>query len=239
MRTFVITDIHGASNSFKDVLKQANFDYEKDRLINLGDTFDRGYDPVACVREMMKMKNLVYILGNHDAWTLKYLKGEFDVTTGPYYAYEEHRAWWTQGGAETFECLTRYGGKDIEEEMGHFLCNSERYYIDGDRLFTHAGILPGTKVEHNSDFMLQWDRELVETLLFPVGDLPERIIPEYSEVFIGHTPTVLLAKHKCEVPLKLSNVWLCDTGALYKGKLSIMNVDTKEVFQAVEPNIES
>ena len=42
MRTLVIGDIHGRYNALKQVFNSSKFDYERDRLILLGDIVDGG-----------------------------------------------------------------------------------------------------------------------------------------------------------------------------------------------------
>ena len=67
----------------------------------------------------------------------------------------------------------------------------------------------------------------------------------YQEVYIGHTPTVnfIIKNHYPErnsqrmnggitVPMLRNNVWNMDTGSGWNGKLSLMNIDTKELFQS-------
>jgi serine/threonine protein phosphatase 1 len=51
----------------------------------------------------------------------------------------------------------------------------------------------------------------------------------YHEIYIGHTPTI---NYKVDVPMNGCNVWNIDTGAAFTGKLSIMNIDTKQFFQS-------
>ena len=56
-------------------------------------------------------------------------------------------------------------------------------------------------------------------------------IPHFNEIFVGHTPTQLINKES--IPTKFSNLWMLDTGIFYiSGKLSIMNIDTKEFWQS-------
>jgi serine/threonine protein phosphatase 1 len=57
---------------------------------------------------------------------------------------------------------------------------------------------------------------------------PSRL-KHYKEIYIGHTPTI---NFKVDVPMNAVNVWNIDTGAAFTGKLSVVNVDTKEVFQS-------
>ena len=71
-RNFVIGDIHGAYHAFRDCLAAVQFDYEKDLLICLGDVCDGWPQTKESIDEMLKMKHLVYILGNHDKWAFQW-----------------------------------------------------------------------------------------------------------------------------------------------------------------------
>ena len=51
----------------------------------------------------------------------------------------------------------------------------------------------------------------------------------YHEIFIGHTPVTRIGE---TTPVKKANVWNVDTGAAFKGPLTILDVDTKEFWQS-------
>ncbi len=51
----------------------------------------------------------------------------------------------------------------------------------------------------------------------------------YNEIFIGHTPTQRVGS---DVPVNYQNVWNVDTGAAFKGAVSIIDVNTKDVWQS-------
>ena len=51
----------------------------------------------------------------------------------------------------------------------------------------------------------------------------------FKEIYIGHTPTFRIGK---DVPTNFANVWNVDTGAAFKGKLSILDADTKQFWQS-------
>jgi serine/threonine protein phosphatase 1 len=51
----------------------------------------------------------------------------------------------------------------------------------------------------------------------------------YHEIYIGHTPTVRIGE---TIPVNAANVWNVDTGAAFKGPLTILDVDTKEFWQS-------
>ena len=63
-RRFVLGDIHGELDNLKEVLQKSGFDYENDLLIQVGDIVDRGQEPFKCMDELLKVKNLVLLLGN-------------------------------------------------------------------------------------------------------------------------------------------------------------------------------
>jgi serine/threonine protein phosphatase 1 len=83
--------------------------------------------------------------------------------------------------------------------------------------------------------MFYWERTLWETALslnekLSVNDVyyPKRLTL-YNEIYIGHTPVTRIGK---TVPVQKACVWNIDTGAAFKGPLTIMNVDTKEFWQS-------
>ena len=51
----------------------------------------------------------------------------------------------------------------------------------------------------------------------------------YNEIYIGHTPVTRIGK---TIPIQKACVWNLDTGAAFKGPLTIMDVDTKEFWQS-------
>ena len=54
-RVVIITDLHGCLDECKQLLDKLSFDKTKDRLINLGDTIDRGpqiYELFVFLREL-------------------------------------------------------------------------------------------------------------------------------------------------------------------------------------------
>jgi serine/threonine protein phosphatase 1 len=51
----------------------------------------------------------------------------------------------------------------------------------------------------------------------------------YDEIYIGHTPVTRIGE---TTPVQKANVWNVDTGAAFKGPLTIMDIDTKEFWQS-------
>ena len=67
MRYFFISDVHGQYDMMIDALRAAGFDKEKDTLVNLGDSFDRGPDSRKVLEFLMSCPNRILLWGNHDS----------------------------------------------------------------------------------------------------------------------------------------------------------------------------
>ena len=65
-KRFVIGDIHGRSEALIQCLTKSKFDYDKDLLIVLGDIVDGGYNTYQVIEILLKIKNCIYVIGNHD-----------------------------------------------------------------------------------------------------------------------------------------------------------------------------
>lgn len=227
MRTFAIGDIHGGLKALKQVLKKANVKSE-DTLIFLGDYVDGWSDSanvVSYLIELAKEKTCIFIRGNHDDLVQHWLETE-----------DMNDKWLQHGGQSSIDAYRKLSSEEIKNHL-HFYREMVNYYIDNNnRLFLHAGFanMHGPEQEYN-DYTFYWDRTLWEMALsldknLKKGDLffPKRL-QLFNEIFIGHTPTTRINKTE---PVNAANVWNVDTGAAFKGPLSIINVDSKEIFQS-------
>jgi serine/threonine protein phosphatase 1 len=205
---YVIGDIHGAYQALKQCLSRAKFDYEADHLVCLGDVCDGWPDTKSCIEELIKIKNLTYIWGNHDIWAFQWMqKGIVED------------AWVTQGGAAT---MSSYG-ESIPSSHVEFFKHALPYFIWENKLFVHAGIELNRPLDQQDLKVFSWDRSLVQKAwAYFLSQDKVRLTP-YDEVFIGHTPIPF------PKPIQSCEVWMMDTGAGWAGVLSMMNVITKEV----------
>lgn len=214
MRTFVIGDIHGAYKALKQCLKKAEFDFEKDRLICLGDVCDRGPEVNKVFDLLLKIKDLVYILGNHDYLALEWYR------TG-----KISKIWKDQGAATTIKAYPKgMPGSHIK-----LLQEARLYYLQKKRLFVHGGINVDLPLKKQDLSHLLWDRSLAYNAIKRKSSNKEKKMTRYREIYIGHTPTLNFGSKK---PIHACDVWLMDTGAGWGGKLSMMDIKTKEIFRS-------
>ncbi|MBF0522366.1 MAG: fructose-bisphosphatase class III [Candidatus Omnitrophica bacterium] len=215
MKTFVIGDIHGAYKALLQCFERSHFDYNNDRLIALGDVCDRKPQTKECIDELLKIKHLDYILGNHDFWTLKWAEEGF-----------QESIWLTQGG---FETIASYKNQPMPLSHIHFLKNAHWWLeIDGN-LFIHGGFDPQISLSEQDKETFIWDRDLIHSAIALNAQNPQCQISTYKEIFIGHNNVQFLGITK---PLHVCNLWDMDTGAGWTGKLTMMDINTKEYWQS-------
>ncbi len=227
MRTLVVGDIHGGLRALKQVMERAGVT-EQDRLIFLGDYVDGWSEAVETVNFLIDLKsthNCLLLKGNHDELSENWLLTEKD-----------NPLWLKHGGQATMDS---YAGvnRDIRSLHLEFYSNLENYFIDDkNRLFLHAGFtnMHGVTYEYFPK-VFYWDRTLWELALalnskLRPGDAtyPKRL-SHYKEIYIGHTPVTRIGK---EVPVKAANVWNIDTGAAFRGPLTIIDADSKKFWQS-------
>lgn len=83
---YFVGDIHGEGRLLACGLKAIGFDFERDRLIAVGDLVNRGCDHTALFSEVIpKVRNFYSVLGNHDIACVELIKDILDRGwTSPY-----------------------------------------------------------------------------------------------------------------------------------------------------------
>jgi len=218
MRTFVIGDIHGAYEALLQCLQRASFDYNEDTLIVLGDICDGWPQTKEVVAELLKIKNRIQILGNHDEWLLDFFKtGATPII------------WTSQGGQATLASYA--GGGGVPDEHVRLLEAAKCAHLDDkNRLFVHGGVDPNqidVSKQHPNTCM--WDRDLLYNAMRSRSRGDKKKYGPWYEIYVGHTSIYFKGY---SVPTKFCNVWAMDTGAGWEGKLSIMDLCTKEYYQS-------
>lgn len=230
-RTFVIGDVHGAFKALVQVLERSNFDFEKDTLISLGDIADGWSEVPQCVDLLLKIKNLIAIRGNHDVWVYDWLK----------YGYTPY-LWTEQGGKATIKSYIKTELLVDEEHKKFWLEKQQDWYIDSEnRLFIHAGwdFLNYDNFEDAAKIPIpnggsiakscHWDRSIIKTAkLNNSHNIAFNELNRFKEVYVGHTAV----NREPFLPENYFNLWNLDTGAGWNGKLTIMDIDSKEYWQS-------
>lgn len=257
MRTFCIGDIHGSLKGLIQVLELSQYDYKTDNLIFLGDYVDGWSESAEVIQFILDLKSKIELLGrhkdsiicirgNHDEWCNEWMKTSLGRS-----------AWLTQGGQSTVDSYVRTGHITSDDHK-KFFRGLYNYYVDEkNKGFVHGGFTSSKGLGHEKyQKSYYWDRDLWKSaLIFNNTDSKKLIkykgykkFSKHTEIFIGHTST---GNWKCKphyqeyhnpdqlakngpivVPMNRCNVWNLDTGAGFEGRLTIMDIDTKEYWQS-------
>ncbi len=226
-KTFVIGDIHGAYKALLQLMDRIRAD-KNDTLIFLGDYVDGWSESAQVVDYLIQLNKTIpciFIRGNHDTWCGEWLNGTLTKED------------WLDGeGAST---VNSYKHISADKRLEHqtFFNNTVMYFVDAEnRLFIHAGFASmhgPVKETYSSNY--SWDRTLWEMALALDPHLPKEHIfyPKrlklFHEIYIGHTPTT---NYKISIPVNRANLWNVDTGAGFRGPLSAVEIQSKEIFQS-------
>lgn len=187
-RTLVISDIHGYADGLFSLLRMADYKPGVDRLYLLGDFIDSDPGTWAALR---KVRELVEggaraVLGNMERWLL----GE-DVRKGkPETPASENDLAWLRQTPLTWQ--------------------------EGDYLFVHAGIRPGTPIERQ-------DAEDLTGIRQPFwGDGSK--LP--CTVVFGHTPTFKMGAEPGRLWFGRDRIGI-DTGAKHGHRLTLVDLSNR------------
>lgn len=243
MADYVIADIHGNFEGFKQCLERCKFDYLKDTLIQLGDVIDGGEFVYECIEELLKIENLTAIKGNHEAWLLEFLKSGYHPVRWTYGAISTARSYALHAGKKLIIKHASDGFKvslnpgDIPLHHQSFFEKQLSYYIDKENnLFIHGGFNRFQPFDEQRPEVFYWDRTLWEDALqwqiqkrYNKNTDPFEMITPFKNIFIGHTSTL---QWGLTTPLKAAHIYNLDTGSGKNGQLTIMNVHTKKFWQS-------
>lgn len=227
-QTFIVGDIHGGLRALVQVLNRVPAD-ATDRFIFLGDLVDGWSESAQVVRFLMDFQEkhpCIFVRGNHDEYCYNWLR------------YEQVDELWLYHGGEA--TIRSYEQVDSDERLEHiaFFERMVNYWVDEREgyLYVHAGFtsMHGPHKEvHQSNYY--WDRTLWEVARTAHGriergeeDYPLRL-NHFERIIIGHTPVTQLGYN---VPILRSNVWNVDTGAGFRGKLSVLEAHTGRYWQS-------
>ena len=193
-------------------MARLHIDAEKDTLVFIGDYIDRGPDSSGVIDKILdirkRIKNVVCLLGNHEQMFLNY-----------YLEQRDEELFMHNGGISTLISygFTREGRKDLKVPDMHmdFFTTLRPYYETDDYIFVHAGLRPGIPINRQNIEDLIWIRYEFINSPYDFGKV----------VIFGHTPLSLTE------PLTDKNKIGLDTGAVYGGKLTCIELTEMKIYQ--------
>lgn len=190
--TYVVSNLHGHLEEFKQLLDTICFSQRRDVMYILGDLVDIGPDSIELINDLSLRSNVYPIAGEHDFKAAKMLAGyekmmqarQNGEAPDPDFV-AEFTAWVSEGGAKTMEAYRALPDDDAREGVLDYLSDMpfyEEIEVNGENyLLLHCGIYDFTP-----DVELDW--------LEPDDFFTEALDPtlkyfDHKTVIAGHNPT--------------------------------------------------
>ncbi|MDR1608072.1 MAG: serine/threonine protein phosphatase [Deltaproteobacteria bacterium] len=208
-RIFAVGDIHGCRLKLDRLLAKLDWRPEnQERLVFLGDYIDRGPDSYGVVETVLGLKNLhpnevILLRGNHERMFENFLLGQEELVLT------------ANGVALTFSSyINENNYYPFPQTHLQFYQDLLLYYETTHHIFVHAGLRPGVPLASQREVDCLWIRD---EFLLSDHDFGKTIV-------FGHTP--------------MRQPFICpgraglDTGAVFGGPLTCLEVTTGELYSA-------
>ncbi len=221
MSTIIIGDIHGCARALSRMLEKLDPSPRRDRLIFLGDLFDRGSESWEVWREV---RSLADIFG--DKFTL--LRGNHeDYLLSEKLTFSQKRMWDRVGRQATIRSFKAHGHQ-MEETIPWLKEKCRDFYRDEVIQCVHAG-LKTEPIEVNDTQTLFHDHDITEQNRY-AGRLTVtgHISLSAPTWFLGDGKTAEKLPVREERSLPEKGIICIDTGCGKGGRLTAMSVDVTE-----------
>lgn len=204
---YAMSDLHGCYDLYIKMLEKIKFS-DEDTLYILGDVTDRGEDGIKILQDMIKRKNVIPILGNHDYTALRmfkmiYKKEESDsLILG-------RTMWKLIGGAPTndaFMELSEAEQLEIIKYISQFTVFKD-ISVDDNKFWLSHTIPQKDRMLHDGNL----EREDF------IAGAPEYDRTYFEDKFIvtGHTPTIFIdPEYNGKIYIKNNHIAI-DCGAVF------------------------
>lgn len=228
--TYVVSDIHGCFDKFKELLRKINFT-DNDIMYVLGDIVDYGEQPIELLCDLSMRVNVIPVLGEREFKAYKLLTAldrmlaegsmpDPDVLS-------EMAQWSADGGATTIA-----GFKELDEDMREgvldYLADMTLYEEvevgSKQYLLLHAGI-----ADFDEDTPL--DDYQPEDFISEPLDLDRKYFDGVT-IVAGHTPTYLVEGAQKGRIYHGDGVILVDCGAAFGETLGCIRLEDAKEFYA-------
>ena len=220
MRNIIIGDIHGCSQAFHALLKKVKL-VGDDRLILLGDLFDRGPDSFEVFRTVRQLagtmeEDFVLLRGNHE-----------DYLLNPKLTLMQRFVWERVGRGTTVASFKAHGDR-MENAIPWLDQRCQMYYQGEGFQCVHAGILVDP-IEANDPQTMIHDHNVVKKNRY-AGPLTitGHIALQEPTYFAGDEKTTETLAYGETLPLPETGVICIDTGCGKGGRLTAMIIENDQ-----------
>lgn len=216
MSTYVMSDLHGEYDKFIQMLTKIGFSND-DKLIIIGDIFDRGEKPLQILDYILNKDNIELLLGNHELMFMEAYNG-YGVKNWIHY----------NGGNTTFKAMAKRGDKYMEM-LYKYLEKLDIVKVIDNYILVHAGFyMPRNYKDLTIDELLKqqtidynlWNRDWINN--------PKKL--DNYTIIVGHTPAFFIDDGAPKINYLNGHICI-DCGATFNGgKLACLRLDDLQEF---------
>ena len=221
MRTIIIGDIHGHHDALQALLEKVSPKAGQDRIVLLGDLFDRGPDSWKVLQTVKRMaedfgKDFILLLGNHEDYLLQ-----------PRLTLRQRMVWEQVGRQATVNSF-RTAGEKMEDAVPWLKEHVQLFWKTDGFQSVHAG-LKVDPPEVNDLLTLVHDHDIVlENRYAGPLTITGHIALEKATWFAGDGETTEELEEDSDRSLPENGVICIDTGCGKGGRLTAMVISGTE-----------
>ena len=223
MRTIIIGDIHGCCGSLNALLDRIRPDPERDRLVFLGDLFDRGPDSFGVLHRIMKLADdfgdrFILLLGNHEDYLLQ------PTLT------RRQRAIWEQVGRQSTVISFKNAGGHMEDSIPWMKEHVRLFWKTDGFQCVHAGIMVDPPEVNDLQTLVHSHGTILMNRYTGPLTITGHIALERATWFAGDGETSEELEENVRFPMPQTGVICIDTGCGKGGKLTAMVTEGQQYY---------
>ena len=220
MRTIIIGDIHGCNGALETILEQIEPESGKDRLVFLGDLFDRGPDSFGVLQTVKRLdaifkEEFILLLGNHEDYLLQ-----------PHLPKWQRQIWEHVGRQATVTSFKRAGSK-MEEAIPWLKEHVRLCWRTDFFQCVHAGLMLEPLEVNDLNTLIHNHETVLKNQYSGLLTITGHIALEKATWFTGDGETIKELEEEENYLLPHNGVICIDTGCGKGGKLTAMVTDGK------------
>lgn len=230
MRTIIFGDIHGCSSALDDLLTQIKPVAGRDRLVFLGDLFDRGPDSFGVLQRVMNLadnftNDFILLLGNHEDYLMQ-----------PQLTRMQRMIWERVGRQATVTSFEK-SGAHMEDSIPWLKEHVRPYWKTDNFQCVHAGLMIDPPEVNDLETLVHSHEIVLKNRYTGLLTITGHIALEKATWFTGDGETTEELNEGVSLPLPERGVICIDTGCGKGGRLSAMLIDEKNYTLLSAPEI--
>ncbi len=218
MRTIIIGDVHGCSNALQALLECVKPEAGKDRIIFLGDLFDRGPDSYQVFQTVQSLaerfgEDFILLLGNHEDYLQQH------------HLTKRQRMIWEHVGRQATVSSFEGTGAHMEDAIPWIKEHTRLFWKTDLFQCVHAGIMVDPPEVNDLETLVHSHETVLMNRYTGPLTITGHIALEHATWFAGDSETTEELQENITLQMPETGVICIDTGCGKGGKLTAMVIE--------------